>query len=796
MVYMMMYILGGNGSNRNWFKDVSRYLIIPHEIIELPGYGSNQSPHDTLEDMIIALHRQTKVGSNIIVIGINSLIVLKLLVRYPKHFSKVWMYGPIGAFYWKNKIRRFFTSSIINKFTHLLLKYKIGVFRRKFGKVLKTRKFILQSGYRECNAFPRYTRWLRPDNIYDLFEWIATPIEIIVGGDDRFFGKNSLAAWETILARSELTTKIVPNWSHYPYLEQPEEFANFLIAEEKGSYAHTKAGRLTLAEWAGIRVPKTYVINERATSLPLDENKLYAVRSSSFSEDKIDQSNAGKFTTILRVTADEVPDCVDTLFDDNIDEVIVQAFVEPIYSGVAFVRTIGGYCEWVEGHLETIVDGTAAPNSFSWSKIGEDYLYPSNSKRLIHWQEKFISFAENVISKFQYIPSDIEWAFNGEFYLLQIRPITRFQWNRVLSSGNLEELLPQKVSHFMETVQRMAALSITHIFAAWDTSVLEMREPFTSQYDDASYINADLTLGLFHKWGLPSALITNEFGGLLPNIGFHPIKFIKHIPMFLRMHFFTRKRVMKIEEELLRFEQEIAAYELKNEENHLHNWFLRYYVFIVKTNIIINTMLGSAGGSFLGKPSTVNTDMKSSIHRLQFESDPVTQRTKGELTPLSPFPFQNKFLRIWHKSGLLGLRGHYIAIREWFRDSNMKLFYRLHFLLHDHKHLKPHGGTRYKSGLFMEHSGLLVDTLSDVILLYPGKVTGVIGEELLIVDTLQSHDFEKFKQYKVIISKTGGKLSHGAILVRELRIPSAIIFGFNADRGSRFEFDNGMIRVF
>ncbi|MCH8909013.1 MAG: hypothetical protein IH840_18180 [Candidatus Heimdallarchaeota archaeon] len=667
---------------------------------------------------------------------------------------------------------------------------------------MKTHKSLLQAGYRQCKVFPRYTEWLRPDNVYELLEWIRTPVEIIVGREDSFFAKDSLAAWESILPRSELTVTIVSKWSHYPYLEQPQEFANYfnhLKNSSESINAHTKAGRLTLAEFAGISVPMKFVVDgssENFNHLILDETKTYMVRSSSFSEDKIDQSNAGKYPTFLRVNPDEVPNRVISLLEDEIDEVIVQVFIEPIYSGVAFVRSLGGYCEWVDGHLETLVDGTTSPASFSWSKIGKKYMYPSSSKGLTKWQKSLISFVNNVIAKFHYTASDIEWAFDGLFHLLQIRPITRFQWNRVLSSGNLEELLPQKVSFFMENSQRMATLSISHIFAAWDTSVLEMREPFTSQYDDASYINGDLILGLFRKWGLSSKFITKEFGSLLPRIRFNPLKFIKHLPTFLRMHFVTRSRVMKIEDELLSFDRDLKEYENKSAAFQVENWFLRYYLFIVKSNLIINTMLGSAGGSMLGKPSTVYKDVKSSVHRLQFESDPVTPRNKGELTSLDPYPFQNKFLRFWHKLGGFGLRGHYIAIREWFRDSNMKLFYRLHFLLQRHELLIDHGGTRHKSGLFMEHTGLSVASKSDIILLYPGKVIGVIGQDLLIVETLQSHDFERFKQYKVIISKTGGKLSHGATLVRELKIPSAIIFGFEAETGSRFEFENGKIKLF
>ena len=43
--------------------------------------------------------------------------------------------------------------------------------------------------------------------------------------------------------------------------------------------------------------------------------------------------------------------------------VIIQEFVEPVISGVAFVRKMSAEVEWVEGHLEHLLDGTVEANS-------------------------------------------------------------------------------------------------------------------------------------------------------------------------------------------------------------------------------------------------------------------------------------------------------------------------------------------------------------------------------------------------------------------------------------------------
>ncbi|EPL03290.1 hypothetical protein, partial [Pseudomonas sp. CF161] len=67
---------------------------------------------------------------------------------------------------------------------------------------------------------------------------------------DRMLGIAQAAAWSAILARADLRISLQPGWGHYPWIDAPAEFAAWLEDAEPGFVAHTKGGRLRLAELA------------------------------------------------------------------------------------------------------------------------------------------------------------------------------------------------------------------------------------------------------------------------------------------------------------------------------------------------------------------------------------------------------------------------------------------------------------------------------------------------------------------------------------------------------------------
>lgn len=788
-----IYLLGGNGSCAEWWQDTmphfQRLQPIP---VELPGFGDNPSSQfESLDQLANALIDQTEPGQQIFAVGVNGLVVLHALVRRPQHFRHVILLAPVGAFLWERNFVKVMQFKPLRHTLHWLLSRYPKLLRRKFTKQNWPDEYYrrIANGYRKCRAFSRYFDIVTPHAALDLFEWITTPIDLVWGNADGILDVAQTAAWDSILPRADLAITIRSDWGHYPYLDDPSGFAKALENFPRGFPAHTKGGRLQLAQMAGLPVPKQVSIYDTSeteqTLANLSKEDLYAVRSSGATEDHIDHSHAGRNTTFLRVPLAEVPGKVQELLETHgLAAAVVQQFIEPKVSGVAFCRWSSLEIEYVSGHLEDYISGRVTPQRCILAKLGGEWQLPA--EKLSDHPDFPLAELERFLRKclrvFHYHPSDMEWAWDGrQFYLLQLRPVTSYDWRRCLTSANLDELLPAKVSRIMEHGQRQASLSIGRIYALWDSRVLSDHEPFTIVHDNASYINVDLFLTRMYDWGLPSQLLASEIGGAVPKFSFSIVRFLASLPTLLRMRSIVRRRILKVATGLQDYASEfdrIMARVTDDGERPaaLANWFARYYLFIVQSNMIINACLTTAAGSFLGKARTVYADLSNttSLHRLRFESDPATPRGEGEAPPLQPFPKWSGWTHFLHWLGMPGLGGRYFEVREWFRDNNMRLFFRLHHALKGSEWLLPHAGERCHNGTFWQSGGdVLRQGFSFVI--YPGKAEGVVGEDILIVHALEPGRYEQYKQAKAVIARTGGRLSHGATLLRELRKPSAVL---------------------
>jgi pimeloyl-ACP methyl ester carboxylesterase len=833
-----LYLLSGNGSLKSWFDEtIPHFQNVEPIPLELPGYGANPSnAFGSMAELADALLDMTEPGQEIFAIGINALVALHALVRRPNHFSKVYLLAPVGAFLEERRFVSLMRKPLVAKFGHFLLSRFPKLFKHKFSSRTWTDAQYgrMGEGYRRCRTFTSYFEFVQGWNATDLFEWIDAPVVLIWGTGDAVLDMKQVAAWDSILPRAQLQICIKPDWEHYPYIDDPEEFAAFMEGrfspeshlstqpielrartETQTSFpSHTKAGRLQLAALAGLPVPQQKPVRSsedaKTVAAACDPAKLYAVRSSGANEDHIDHSNAGVNTTFLRVPKTEVEARALDLLRMGLETAVVQEFIEPKVSGVAFVRWVSAEIEWVDGHLEGLVSGTLDPKRVTLSKLGGDWQVggkgnlPNGFDLQALW-----AFLQTCIRTFHYAHSDIEWAWDGQqFWMLQIRPVTAYTWRRSLSSANLNEILPAQVSRLMEHAQRRASLSIGRLYGLWDKRNLRDNEPFTQLSDDASYLNLDLFLARFHDWGLPSQMIANEIGGAAPKMAFSILRFLKSIPTFLRMQRRTRKEILRTYSQLQAFDAELATLEAQGNEDALANWFVRYYVFIVRQNMVINACLSSAMGNFLGKPSTVYRSIQggelkeesgelggSHPHRIRFESDPASIRANVDAPPLEPFPKWSGVIRFLHRIGFPGLGGKYFEVREWFRDNNMRLFFRLHHAMKGSNWLLPHPGIRTKSGAFWQDgSGLMQQSHGFVI--YPGTAEGIVGVDILIVDALEPGHLEDYKKAKAVIARTGGRLSHGATLLREIRKPSAVLPSvLEFEAGVRVRYRDGVLEL-
>ncbi|MFK0309841.1 alpha/beta hydrolase [Pseudomonas sp. NPDC090233] len=805
----LLYLLAGNGSAADWWDDA-----LPHfrhyqvRTLELPGFGDNPLPPcDSLDEYAQALLSMTGRGHAIMAVGVSALIVLHALQRRPGHFSRSVLLAPVGAFLWQRRLPALMSPLPLRKTIHWLLSHRPQWFARKFSSQRWTPAQYqrMGAGYARCRAFVPSWEQLRADTALPLLEWVTDPVELVWGDQDRMLGIAQAAAWSAILARADLRINLRPGWGHYPWIDAPADFATWLESGAQGFVAHTKGGRLQLAALAGQPVPEALNLSDSSdTRLPLllasAPDTLWAVRSSSYAEDQADAANAGLSTTYLRVPSDAVVDRVNALRASGVEEVVVQRFIKPTVSGIAFVRHLCVELEWIEGHLEALADGQATPHRATLSRLGTAWQNGQFADLHGLTATAVWDFLQAVLKVFHYVPGDIEWAWDGQqLWLLQYRPISEHGWRRHLTSANIAEILPPQPSRFVEYAQRRAAASIPAIMARWDSRVLQDNEPFTAVFGGASYINNDLFLARLADWGISAASYAGEVGGATPTLPWRPLRLLRSLPRLWRMQRAARSHLQALAPGLQRFDEELAQLQAAGADGQqLADWFSRFYVFVVQGNLCIATALASSGGAWLGRPATAYDDLEHCPHRLPWETDPGTERPAPTELPLQTLPAWPRHVSLAHRFGLPGLRGYYLQVREWYRDNLMRIFFRVHHAMpvtERGQWFAAHPDVRSRDGSFWQ-DGSQGSEQAAGFMIYPGQVQGILGQDILLEDTLDPGRHAHYQAAQAVIARMGGRLSHGSTLLRELRKPSAVLPQVNrAWLGRAVEYRDGELRL-
>lgn len=190
----------------------------------------------------------------------------------------------------------------------------------------------------------------------------------------------------------------------------------------------------------------------------LDDDKLYAVRSSGTKEDLENFSFAGQYETFLNVSKKDVPEavikCYKSMFsevilsylvnrdlkaDDLKMSVVIQEMVDADLSGICFtLDPVTGddkvmLIEVSEGLGENIVSGKTRPEEyyFDWYE-GREVKRNMDNKFLDEEQTaKYASVFAKIGQHFGY-PCDIEFAIkDGELFILQSRRITKINYSGI-----------------------------------------------------------------------------------------------------------------------------------------------------------------------------------------------------------------------------------------------------------------------------------------------------------------------------------------------------------------------------
>ncbi|MGD8560801.1 MAG: alpha/beta hydrolase, partial [Gammaproteobacteria bacterium] len=444
-----LYLLSGNGGMNSWWSDTipffNHYTPSP---VELPGFGDNKEPPPkSLAGYADALVQLTHPGQTILACGVNALPVLHAAVKHPEHFQHIILYGPIGAFLGDRRLPRLLRNKALQSLARFLLGHVFWPFRKLYATRHwnSTQIKKIKSDYRRCRAFGLYFDIVRPAVALPLFDQINNKVTILWGEQDAVADVHHAAAWEAILPQAQLSFSFQAQWGHYPYIEIPHAFAT-AIESLQGFNAHTKAGRLLLARQAGISVPPLAVTSsDQETLLASKTSSRWMVRSSSQREDQWQQSNAGQSSSLMAVPTANVKRAVRQLQKQSGSDIIVQRYVEPVVSGVAFVRYQTAEIEMVKGHLSALTQGQRTPVRRRLSRQGAPWGESIRTTGSYHGMAlgECFDFLQYIVQRFHYAHLDIEWAWDGEqFWCFQLRPITRYQWHRQLTNANIDEILP------------------------------------------------------------------------------------------------------------------------------------------------------------------------------------------------------------------------------------------------------------------------------------------------------------------------------------------------------------------
>ncbi len=273
-----------------------------------------------------------------------------------------------------------------------------------------------------------------------------------------------------------------------------------------------KARLLDEAALLGLPVPFGWVVPDRQEPR-LRLRGSYAVRSAFSQEDGADQSLAGHFMTLLKVSADDLSTAVEQIRKSSHavrKDVLIMAQIQPRRAGVAFTEAAfeDDLVEWVDGLADRLVSGQAAGESLELPKLrfGEDLQ--------AGWRGRLQSLLAGVRREFGEGDWDIEWADDGRVcWLIQLRPITRAcRRNEAFTVANHKEILPDPPSRLMASVIREASGQLFAFYRSFEPDLGQGRQVI-ELFEGRPLLNLSLFCDMMRRWGLPTTLVTDNIGG-------------------------------------------------------------------------------------------------------------------------------------------------------------------------------------------------------------------------------------------------------------------------------------------
>lgn len=224
----------------------------------------------------------------------------------------------------------------------------------------------------------------------------------------------------------------------------------------------------------------------------LNDQKLYAIRSSGTLEDLNEASFAGQYESFLNVSYQEVPrhivNCIRSLWKEPILSylvhqeqdpakasmaVIIQEMVAADLAGVMFSinPTTGDdkqmVIEVIAGLGDSLVSGQADPESYLYNWYEAQVRMPKNASLLSKKALETLAVTLLNIQKLYGHPVDVEFAVKeGRNYFLQTRPVTRINYSGLKDQWSTADFKDGGVS---ATVSKPLMLSLYEYI--WETEL-------------------------------------------------------------------------------------------------------------------------------------------------------------------------------------------------------------------------------------------------------------------------------------------------------------------------------------
>ncbi len=233
----------GNGGGGFRFERLKPFIPSSINFLAptLPGFAEvKRDPNlKTLKDYAFKLREMIDGTPTPIVLigtGIGGSIALEFLQHFERDVQALILHAPVGTRLDKRLFPKLMKPILIRRFGQWLFSAPIA--RPLFERLLfqspeqipadYLKKFFDE--YRRCEAFAQmfdiindeWFKSLRPSNI---------PAVLLWGEKERVLTPDQASDYQTLLPNSVI--KLVPNWNHFPMIEQPEAFAQEIISLSK-----------------------------------------------------------------------------------------------------------------------------------------------------------------------------------------------------------------------------------------------------------------------------------------------------------------------------------------------------------------------------------------------------------------------------------------------------------------------------------------------------------------------------------------------------------------------------------